>query len=109
MKFTWFIRSAKELYKVFPFVVFILLNAVYLGDASQLKLALYYLTVITLTVLVFHVGRKFMYPTVSIEAHCRKALDEGNAASAMIVITFLGFQAAMSWLTVLCIVAMITK
>lgn len=100
-------RIAKELFKVSPFAFFVIFTAVWFGDASQLKLTIYYLATVTFSVLVFHVGRKCMYPTLSIEDHCRHAKKFNNIASAIIVAAFFGFQAFMSWLVVSCLTAMI--
>ena len=100
-------RIVQELMKVAPFLVFTVSAALWFGDASQLRLTVYYLATITLAVLVFHVGRKFMYPTLSIERHCNSARSDKNVASALVVVVFFGFQALMVWLAVSCITAMI--
>lgn len=96
-------RAFSELSKILPYAAFIAACALFFGDVSQLKLTAYYLTVVVLSVLVVHVGRKFMYPTLSIEEHCRAALEGKNTASALVVGIFLFFQAFVSALVVLCV------
>lgn len=101
-------RMGLELFKIAPLLILILVGAMYFGDASQLKLAGYYLAAIAVSAIFWHVCRKFLYPTFSLEKHCASAL-EGNLAAAVVVFAFLLFQVAYTWLLVLCLVAMVTK
>lgn len=101
-------RFFLELCKIGPLLALILASAFFFGDASQLKLAAYYLAAIALSALIWHIARKCLYPTFSLERHCQMALD-GNIAAALVVCAMLAWQAAMSWLLVLCLVAMVAK
>jgi|GEM_PF-5328549 len=101
-------RMALEAFKIIPLFVLILVCAARFGDASQLKLAGYYLAAIALSATFWHVCRKFLYPTFSLEKHCDEAL-QGNVAAALVVFAFLAYQVAMSWLLVMCLVAMVAR
>jgi len=93
----FFIRTLMELFKILPLVVFPFLAVHYLKDYSQLQMAIYYMAVLTLSMGVFQVVRKFMFPTFSVEAHMKAALHEKNMASAVVVAALFAFVVALCY------------
>lgn len=92
------IRICLEVFKISPLVAFPLVASYKLKDYSQLQLAVYYMSILVLALGVFHVVRKFMFPTFSVEAHMASVKEDKNMASAAVILGFFAFLIAICFL-----------
>jgi len=86
-----------ETSKLGPLIAVLVGYVAYYKDQAQIELALYYLTMFLLVLTVMQVVRKFMFPSFSVEAHMKAALDN-NPAAALVVLTYFSFLFGLCYL-----------
>ena len=87
-----------ETTKLGPLIAVLVGYVAYYKDQAQIELAFYYLTMFLLVLTVMQVVRKFMFPSFSVEAHMKAALDNNNPAAAVVVLTYFSFLFGLCYL-----------
>lgn len=87
-------KAGKGVYRLYPFLVLIG-SGIYLSDGGEQFLALVYIfSAIGLVVILFHVGRKAMFPYLVLEQAVKRAVS-GSTGAGLVVLAILILLAAM--------------
>jgi hypothetical protein len=78
-----------EVIRIWPLLLIIALALVILGDAAQLAVQLYRLSMVALVLIAAHIIRKVMYPYLDLKQFVNKA-NEDPAGSALVVLALFG-------------------
>lgn len=83
-----------EAKRLWPMIAVVLAGVLVFGDTAQLAVQLYQLSMVGLVVIVFHVGRKTLFPYLDLSRFCETA-EENGIGSGLVVLGMFLFLAAM--------------